>query len=129
VRFVLLAALASPLVGCASGGLDERTFFVDPARYDQYDCTQLETVRSTTTRQLDDVQRLMHKAETGVGGALISEMAYRTDYVTLQGRVKAIDVAYEDRRCAVARLSREPSLGRPQPNSSPSAPRSKTGIY
>jgi hypothetical protein len=129
VRFVVLAALASPLIGCSSVALDERTVFVDPARYDLYDCIQLETARSQATRQLDDLRRLMHKAEMGVGGAVISEMAYRPDYLTAQGRLKAIEVAYEDRRCAAVRLSREPSFARPQPNASPSAPRSKTGIY
>jgi hypothetical protein len=127
VRLVLLPALASALIGCA--GIDERTFFVDPAKYDQYDCTQLETARSTLVKQLEDVQGLMHKAETGVGGAVISELAYRADYVTLQGRVKAVDETYNARRCNVARLSREPSFARPQPNTSPSAARSKTGIY
>lgn len=129
MRFVLLAALASTLIGCSSLALDERILFVDPARYDLYDCNQLETARTQASNQLDDLRRLMHKAETGVGGAVISEVAYRPDYVSAQGRLKAIEAAYQDRRCTVVRLSREPSLARPQPNASPSAPRSKTGIY
>lgn len=95
--FVLAAVLA--LAGCSSVAMDESTFFVDPARYDLYDCKQLATARKSYTDRLDELKRLMAKAETGAGGAVVSEIAYRPEYASAQGNLKLINRVYDDNHC------------------------------
>ena len=55
--------------------------FVDPARYDFYDCKQLETERKTIAKPIEELQGLMAKADTGVAGPVVAELAYRNDYI------------------------------------------------
>ena len=65
----------------------------------------------------------MAKAETGTGGAVVSELAYRNDYVALRGTRSlpktpgARTGAGKRRRCAPSlRLSQRPDI-KPAPNS------------
>jgi hypothetical protein len=44
------------------------TAFADPAKYDLYDCKQLETERKNLATRAAELQGLMAKAETGVAG-------------------------------------------------------------
>jgi len=95
--FVLAAVLA--LAGCSSVAMDESTFFVDPARYDLYDCRQLAEVRKQQSDKVDELKRLMAKAETGAGGAVVSELAYRTDYASAQANLKLASRVWDDNHC------------------------------
>ena len=53
--------------------------FADPARYDLYECKQLEPERKNLATRAAELQGLMAKAETGAGGAVVAELAYRND--------------------------------------------------
>ena len=55
------------------------TAFADPAKYEFYDCKQLEGERKSLAGRAAELQGLMAKAETGAGGAVVSEVAYRND--------------------------------------------------
>jgi hypothetical protein len=105
------------LAGCSSVAMDETTFFVDPARYDLYDCRQLAEVRKTQSSKVDELERLMAKAQTGTGGAVVSELAYRPDYSTAQANLKLINRVWNENHCD----SQTVSTGRRQgPSSLPS---------
>ena len=97
----LLALLAAgvALSGCA--GLSETVApaFADPGKYELYDCKQLETERKTLAGRTTDLQRLMDKAETGAGGAVVSELAYRNDYVAVRGQAQLVEDAWRRNRC------------------------------
>ena len=108
----LVAMLA--LAGCSGVAMDESTFFVDPARYDLYDCRQLAEARKQQSDKIDELKRLMAKAETGAGGAVVSELAYRTDYVSAQAGLKLANRVWDDNHCD----SQIVSTGRRQPPSS-----------
>jgi hypothetical protein len=95
--FALSAALA--LAGCSGVAMDESTFFVDPSRYDLYDCRQLADVRKQQSDKVDELKRLMAKAETGTGGSVVSELAYRPDYVTAQANLKLANRVWNENRC------------------------------
>ena len=41
----------------------------------------------------------MTKAETGVAGPVVAEMAYRNDYIALRGQSKLADEAWQKNRC------------------------------
>ena len=105
------------LAGCSSVAMDESTFFADPARYDLYDCRQLADVRKQQTDRVDELRRLMAKAETGTGGSVVSELAYRPDYATAQASLKLATRAWSENHCD----SQIVSTGRRQaPSSLPS---------
>lgn len=87
------------LAGCSGVAMDEATFFVDPARYDLYDCKQLAVVRQQQSDKIDELKRLMAKAETGTGGSVVSELAYRPDYASAQASLKLANRTWDDNHC------------------------------
>ncbi len=41
----------------------------------------------------------MAKAQTGVGGSVVSELAYRNDYIAVRGQSKFAEEAWQKNRC------------------------------
>lgn len=127
--FAVAAALLSGCAGEIAGqnvSLNEATFFSDPAKFALYDCKQLAGVRSSYARRVEELKGLMNKAETGPGGGVIAELAYRPDYLSAQAALKRADEAWQRNRCET---STDPGLARPAPGTQPSAGRSKAGVY
>ena len=94
-----LVALGAGLSGCAGMSDTISPAFADPAKYDLYDCKQLEPERKSLASRTAELQGLMRKAETGVAGPVVAEMAYRNDYIALRGQSKLADEAWEKNRC------------------------------
>ena len=115
LRCFSVFAIGVMLSGCASGTVDESTFFADPATFALYDCKQLETARASHAKRVEELQGLMAKAETGAGGSIVSEIAYRPDYLSAQAQLKSANAAWERNRCSSAPQSADPSLARPSP--------------
>ncbi|MBR0967723.1 twin-arginine translocation pathway signal [Bradyrhizobium diazoefficiens] len=111
---LLLAGFA--LSACASVSETIAPAFADPAKYELYDCKLLETERKTIATRTEELQRLMAKAETGAGGAVVSELAYRNDYVAVRGQAQLADEAWRRNRC------RETPAGAPPTTSGPQRP-------
>ena len=84
-----LFALGAGLSGCAEMGETISPAFADPAKYDLYDCKQLETERKALATRAAELQGLMTKAETGVAGSVVAEVAYRNDYIAVRGQIEA----------------------------------------
>lgn len=97
----LLALLgtAAALSGCAGMSETIAPAFADPAKYELYDCKQLEGERKTLAKRTAELQALMDKAETGAGGAVVSELAYRNDYVAVRGQSQLAEEAWRRNRC------------------------------
>lgn len=93
------ASLALGLSGCAGIGENMSSAFVDPAKYDLYECKQLEPERRNLATRAAELQGLMAKAETGVGGAVVAEVAYRNDYVAVRAQQKLADEVWQRNRC------------------------------
>ncbi len=95
-----LLALGLALSGCAEMSDSAMTqAFADPARYELYDCKQLETERKALAIRAAELQGLMAKAETGVAGPVVAELAYRNDYVAVRGQMRFADEAWRKNRC------------------------------
>jgi hypothetical protein len=94
-----LLALGVGLAGCAQMGESMSSAFVDPAKYDLYDCKQLEAERKSLAGRTAALQGLMAKAETGTGGAVVVEVAYRNDYIALRAQAKLADEVWERNKC------------------------------
>jgi hypothetical protein len=116
---LLLSAVG--LGGCAGMSEGMSTAFADPAKYDLYDCKQLETERKALAVRQADLQRLMAKAETGVGGAVVAEVAYRNEYIAMRGQSKFAEEAWQRNRCQNAApppATPVPPVIAPAPNAS-----------
>jgi hypothetical protein len=92
-------ALGAVLSGCAGVGDTMSTAFADPAKYELYDCKQLETERKSLATRIAENQGLMAKAETGVAGAVVAEMAYRNENIALRGQARFAEDAWRKNRC------------------------------
>ncbi|MBX9710538.1 MAG: twin-arginine translocation pathway signal [Xanthobacteraceae bacterium] len=92
----LLLACAS-LGGCATGATSSA--FVDPSRYEQYNCQQLNDARKVSFDRVSELQGLMAKAETGAAGTLISGLAYQTDYVKARADLNLVDETRQRGHC------------------------------
>src|SRR5947209_575017 len=80
-------ALGGALSGCAEIGDGMSKGFADPAKYELYNCKQLETERKSLAARAAEIQGLMAKAETGVAGSVVSELAYRNESVAIRGQM------------------------------------------
>ena len=87
------------------------TAFADPAKYELYDCKQLETARTSLAVRTAELQGLMAKAETGVGGTVVAELAYRNEYIAVRGQSKFADEAWQRNRCVAGAPARRGRAG------------------
>jgi hypothetical protein len=76
--------------------------FVDPSIYDYYDCKQLETTRKSLTDRTVQLQALIDKADTGFGGAVVGEVAYRNDYITARAQLKLLEENWRRNKCVAS---------------------------
>lgn len=114
LQVAVLGAMAIGFGACASGG--ESAFgssvFVDPSKYDLYNCQQLATARQTSNNRVIELEGLMAKAESGAGGALVSGLAYQTDYRAERAQRDAIDQKMARNNCS-AELAAPPAPAAP----------------
>ena len=87
------------LAGCAEMGESMTSAFADPAKYELYECKQLEAERKNLTTRAAELQGLMAKAETGVAGPVVSEMIYRNENIALRGQLHFAEEAWRKNRC------------------------------
>jgi hypothetical protein len=97
---LLAAGVCASLGGCANiGDSAASSAFVDPAKYENFDCKQLEAERKNLATRTAELQGLMAKAETGTGGAVVSELAYRNDYISARGQARLADEVWQRNKC------------------------------
>ena len=126
-----LVALVTTLAGCAQVGDSISPAFVDPGKYELWDCKQLEPERKANAARLEDLQRMMAKAQTGVGGTVVSEMVYRNDYIAAQGQQKLAEEAWRRNKChetaPTTATSTQPPAAPTQATGPKAAPAAKSG--
>jgi hypothetical protein len=115
VAALALLALGAGLSGCAEMGDGMSTAFADPAKYDLYDCKQLEPERKSLANRTAELQGLMAKAQTGVAGPVVAELAYRNEYIALRGQSKLAEEAWRKNRCQESRPDAGPAAAVPAP--------------
>jgi hypothetical protein len=96
---VALLVLGAGLAGCASMGDGISTAFADPAKYQLYDCKQLEAERKSLSVRAAELQGLIEKAQTGVAGPMVAEIAYRNEAIAVQGQRKFAEEAWQQNKC------------------------------
>jgi hypothetical protein len=116
-----MLAFGVGLSGCADVGDTLSTAFADPAKYELYDCKQLETERKTLATRSAELQGLMAKADTGAAGPLVAELAYRNEYVAVRGQARFAEEAWQRSRCHPSPPA-APAAAAPEPSPTPPAP-------
>ncbi|CCD85838.1 conserved hypothetical protein; putative signal peptide [Bradyrhizobium sp. ORS 285] len=122
-----LFALASLLSGCAGMSDTVSTAFADPAKYDLYDCKQLEAERKALAARAAELQGLMAKAETGAGGAVVAEVAYRNDYVAIRGQSQFAEEAWRRNKCVETPPTPVAAKGKPAKPARTARPMASSG--
>jgi hypothetical protein len=112
-----LLVLGIGLNGCADMSDSMTSAFADPAKYDLYDCKQLEATRKALATRAAELQGLMAKADTGVAGPVVAELAYRNDYIAVRGQARLADEVWQRNKCQIS----TPAVGAPGASSAPPA--------
>lgn len=126
--FLALLATGAALSGCASMTETVAPAFADPGKYQLYDCKQLEAERKALATRTADLQRLMDKAQTGAGGAVVSELAYRNDYIAVRGQSQLAEDAWRRNNCRETPPGAAPAASAPQRPDIKPAPRSGSAV-
>jgi hypothetical protein len=128
-RAAALAVLGAGVSGCAQMSDGMSTAFADPAKYDLYDCKQLETERKNLASRTTELQGLMAKAETGAAGPVVAELAYRNEYIAVRGQAKFAEEAWQHDKCRAS----TPGAAAPAAPAAPAKPqppsRSSSAVY
>ena len=95
----ILVALCAGLSGCADMSDSMTSAFADPAKYNLYDCKQLETERKSLAAKLTELQGLIDKAQGGFAGPAVAEIAYRNEYISVRGQAKNAEEAWVVNKC------------------------------
>jgi hypothetical protein len=119
-----LLGLGLPLAGCAGIGDSMSTAFADPAKYELWDCKQLEPERKALASRAAELEGLMAKARTGTAGPVVAELAYRNDYISVRGQAHFAEEAWRKNKCHETAAATAP--GAATPAGKPAA-RSKAG--
>jgi hypothetical protein len=127
---VALLGLGFALSGCADMSDSTVSAFADPAKYDLYDCKQLEPERKNLANRAAELQGLMAKAETGAAGSFVSELAYRNDYIAIRGQQKFAEEAWRRNKCRESPPAKTDAPVAPSANAKPAPPsRSGGAVY
>jgi hypothetical protein len=128
-----LLVLGVGLAGCAGMSDSMTTAFADPAKYEFYDCKQLEAERKSLASRGAELQGLMAKADTGVAGPVIGELAYRNDYISVRGQSRLAEEAWRSNKCQETPPAATPAAATPAPPPADkhkhSHPRSDSAVY
>jgi len=131
VMVVPLLLLGAGLSGCAEMSDSLTGAFADPAKYDLYECKQLETERKTLAGRAAELQGLMAKADTGVAGPVVAELAYRNEYIAVRGQAKFAEEAWQRNRCRASAPATPAAAAvtAPAANASSAPSRSGSAVY
>jgi len=114
---VTLAMPMLVLSGCANMSDNVSAAFADPAKYELWDCKQLEPERRRLAVRTAELQGLMAKAETGAAGPVVAELAYRNEYVAVRGQAHYADEAWRRGNCRETPAAAVPATAAPAPPS------------
>lgn len=93
--------VAATLSGCAGSDDNAGRFLVQPDRYLLYSCKELaEATQAVGVRQLE-LERLMAKAGSDSTGQLVSDLAYRPEYLQLRGQMNELRKTTAEKKCKI----------------------------
>ena len=97
-RTVIAALTAATLCGCTSEDTAGR-FLVTPDKFVLYNCVQLSDAAQANFTRQQELEKLMAKAGTGSGAVIVSDLAYRPEYVQLRGEMNELRKTIAEKNC------------------------------
>ncbi|HLX16214.1 MAG TPA: twin-arginine translocation pathway signal [Bradyrhizobium sp.] len=94
-----LLACGQALSGCADISESMSSAFADPAKYDLWECKQLEVERKSLATRSAELRGLIDKAQAGVAGPVVAELAYRNEYIAVRGQAKNAEEVWQRNKC------------------------------
>lgn len=95
-----VAAMAGLLLSdCAGNDAGLSNLMVAPGKYEFYKCPQLIPALQQSEARARQLQRLMVKAGTGVGGRLVSATVYEPKYLSVRGDIDLLHKAIREQNC------------------------------
>jgi hypothetical protein len=94
--------IAGGVAGCT--GIGEENWdnaLAEPGKYTLYSCRDMETSISNTTARLTELEQLISRASQGPGGALMSAVAYQTEYRQSRAQLRALKLTAAEKQCVV----------------------------
>jgi hypothetical protein len=98
ILIAIAALAATTLCGCASEDAAGR-FLVTPDKFVLYNCVQLSDAAQANFARQQQLEKLMTKAGTGSGAEIVSDLAYRPEYVQLRGEMNELRKATAEKKC------------------------------
>ncbi len=89
VRAMAGVAACALLAGCVSASLTLSV--TDPARYENYDCKQLDEARGKLVTREGELRELIEKAQVGTAGPVVAEVAYGSDYASAREELHKVN--------------------------------------
>jgi len=96
--WILITAVAAGLCGCASEDSAGR-FLVTPDKFVLYNCAQLSDAAQANFLRQQELEKLMRKAGTGAGAEIVTDLAYRPEYVQLRGEMNELRKTSAAKNC------------------------------
>ena len=82
---------------------------MDPAKYDLFDCKQLEATRKSLASQSAELEGLIAKAETGAGGVRGSRNGYRLELAKVRASAHLAEKVWERDKCTPSAQTSAPA--------------------
>jgi hypothetical protein len=117
-----LLVLGVGIGGCSDMNDTMLSAFADPAQYDLYDCKQLEGQRKYLATRQAELQGLMAKADTGVAGPVVAELAYRNEYISVRAQMRNADLVWQRNKCRPTPVAGAPAAPPAAPPANASGP-------
>lgn len=86
------------MAGCASA-VEGPLIFSDAGKYQYHNCDQLAAAAKTQAAREQELKALIDRAEEGVGGVLVSLMAYKADFIAVEEELRVIETTARGKHC------------------------------
>lgn len=93
-----LLALALGLAAC-SASLETPESMMPTGKYNFYNCEQLASQARESGNREQELRGAMTKASGGPGGEFVNALAYRAEFLSVQGDLKEIENAANAKNC------------------------------
>jgi hypothetical protein len=95
VGIVLCAVLSA----CSSTSDTSYSLFVDPGKYQYYNCAQIAGEMKNWSNREKELQALMDRAEQSAGGAAVGLIAYKAEFVAAQEELELLHSTARSKKC------------------------------
>jgi hypothetical protein len=85
--------------GCAGMSRDYELAYVNPGKFQGYECEALIKKANETSKRESELVELMAKAQSGGAGSLVSTIAYGPTLNTVRGDLKLLRAAMAEKQC------------------------------